>query len=138
VWKFRLDNRNLGLEKGWEQVAYDDHGWKEISTWNVFERQGYKGVDGRFWYRTKFQAPDFPKGKPIMLRFGSLDDDGDIYINGKLAHSRHLIMPDDWKTSFAFDVTDFIQAGKENVIAVRGYDAFGAGGVWRPVALYTE
>jgi len=138
VWKFRLDNRNLGLEEGWEQVAYDDRSWDGISTWNVFERQGYKGVDGRFWYRTKFQAPDFPKGRSIMLRFGSLDDDGDIYINGKLAHSRHLIMPDAWKTSFAFDVTDFIQAGKENVIAVRGYDAFGAGGVWRPVALYTE
>ena len=138
LWKFRLDNKNLGLEEGWEKVAYDDRGWNGISTWNVFERQGYKGVDGRFWYRTKFLAPDFPKGKTIMLRFGALDDDGDIYINGKLAHSRHLIMPDDWQTSFAFDVTDFIQTGKENVIAVRGYDAFGAGGVWRPVALYTE
>lgn len=138
VWKFRIDNKNLGLEEGWEKVAYDDRAWNGISTWNTFERQGYKGVDGRFWYRTKFQAPDFPKGKTIMLRFGSLDDDGDIYINGKLAHSRHLMMPDDWQTSFAFDVTDLIQPGKENVIAVRGYDGFGAGGVWRPVALYTE
>jgi len=27
---------------------------------------------------------------------------------------------------------------KENVIAVRGYDSLGKGGLWRPSALYTE
>ena len=138
VWKFQLDDKNTGLNEGWEKVAFKDGDWNEISTWNTFEKQGYKGVDGRFWYRTTFQAPDFPKGKTIRLRFGSLDDDGDIYINGKLAHSRRLVMPDDWRSSFAFDATDFILPGQKNVIAVRGYDAAGAGGIWRPVALYTE
>jgi len=138
VWKFRLDDKNAGLNEGWETVTFEDGNWKGISTWNTFEKQGYTGVDGRFWYRTTFQAPDFPKGKTIMLRFGSLDDDGDIYINGKLAHSRQHLMPDDWQSSFAFDATDFILPGQKNVIAVRGYDAAGAGGIWRPVALYTE
>ena len=28
--------------------------------------------------------------------------------------------------------------GIENVIAVRGYDSFGAGGIWRPCALHTD
>jgi hypothetical protein len=46
--------------------------------------------------------------------------------------------PDDWKSSFAFDATPFLLPGKENVIAVRGYDSFGAGGIWKPVAIYTE
>jgi hypothetical protein len=72
------------------------------------------------------------------MRIGSLDDDGDIYINGQLAYSRKMAGPDDWKSSFAFDVTPFLIPGKENVIAVRGYDSFGAGGIWRPCAIYTE
>ena len=38
----------------------------------------------------------------------------------------------------AFDATPFLKPGKANVIAIRGYDAFGAGGLWRPCALYTD
>lgn len=138
VWKFRIDADDIGLKEKWEEADYKDSGWRDISTWQPFEKQGNKGVDGRFWYRVKFQAPKFPDGKRIFLRFGSVDDEGDIYINGQLAHSRHHLLPDDWKTSFEFDATDFIRPGAENVIAVRGYDSTGAGGIWRPVALYTK
>lgn len=139
VWQFKLDYKNIGLKQGWETVAYNDKkGWNPISTWNFFERQGYKNVDGRFWYRLKFKAPQFPAGKKIFLRIGSLDDAGDIYINGKLAYSRKFGGNDDWQSSFVFDATKFIIPGKENLIAVRGFDSFGAGGLWRPCALYTD
>jgi hypothetical protein len=138
VWKFRLDYRDEGLLKGWEKSDYDDKGWQPASTGDYMERQGNFAAGGRFWYRVKFQAPKFPAGKKIVMRIGSLDDDGDIYINGQLAFSRKMAGPDDWKSSFAFDATPFLLPGKENVIAVRGYDSFGAGGIWKPCAIYTE
>ena len=139
VWKFTVDYEDQGLREGWQRVDLDDSkNWQPISTWDFFESQGYKFIGGRFWYRVRFAAPLFPKGKKVILRIGSLDDGGDIYINGKLAYSRKHENPDDWQSSFAFEVTAFIAPGQENVIAVRGYDSFGAGGIWRPCALYTD
>ena len=139
VWKFTVDYEDKGLREGWQKVELDDgQTWQPISTWNFFESQGYQEIGGRFWYRLRVKAPVFPAGKRIFLRIGSLDDGGDIYINGKLAYSRKHVNPDDWQSSFAFEVTAFIVQGKENVIAVRGYDSFGAGGIWRPCALYTD
>jgi len=138
IWKFQIDHNRVGLDKGWEKTGFNDQGWRTISTWNGFESQGNKDVDGQFWYRLKFTAPSFPDGKKVFLRIGSLDDDGDIYINGVLAHSRRFVKVDDWKTSFVFDATDFIKSGEDNVIAIRGNDAAGGGGLWRPTALYTN
>ena len=138
IWEFKLDYKNEGLNKGWEKVNYKGKGWNKISTWNFFERQGYKSIDGYFWYRVKFKAPKFPAGKMILMRIGSLDDAGDIYINGKLAYSRKFRTTNDWQTSFEFDVTKFIKQGQKNTIAVNGFDSFGAGGLWRPSAIYTN
>lgn len=139
LWKFRVDFEDKGLQEGWHKTDCDDNkGWNLLSTWDCFENQGYAGVDGRFWYRLEFAAPQFPAGRKILMRIGSLDDDGDIYINGEKAHSRKMTNPDDWQSSFAFDVTPFVKPGQKNVIAVRGYDSMGAGGIWRPCALYTE
>lgn len=139
VWKLRIDYEDMGLKEGWHKPDYDDSkGWQPLSTWDCYENQGYAEVDGRFWYRVAFPAPPFPAGKKIIMRIGSLDDDGDIYINGERAYVRKHIHPDDWQSSFAFEVTALIKPGQTNVIAVRGYDAMGAGGIWRPCALYTE
>ena len=138
MWKFKIDHQRVGLDEGWEKSDYKDEDWRTISTWNSFEPQGNRLVDGQFWYRLEFKAPHFPAGKRVFLRIGSLDDEGDIYINGTLAYSRRYVKVDDWKTSFAFDVTDFIKQGEDNVIAIRGNDAAGGGGLWRPVALYTD
>lgn len=139
IWKFKVDDEDKGLQEGWQAVDCDDSlGWQTISTWNFFESQGYKEINGRFWYRLKVDIPAFPAGRRVFMRIGSLDDDGDIYINGQLAHARKHVYPDDWQSSFVFDATPFLKPGEANVVAIRGYDAFGAGGLWRPCALYTD
>jgi hypothetical protein len=134
-WKFRIDPLDTGLANGWEKPAFEDNAWRTLSTWAPFEGQGNKSVDGRFWYRVSFDAPPMAKGGKVFLRFGGLDEDGEIYLNGQLAYTRRHLQPDDWQTSFAFDATALLRPGEKNVIAVRGYDSTGAGGIWRPVAL---
>jgi hypothetical protein len=139
VWRFKIDYDEKGLAEGWKEAGFDDSkGWQSLSTWNVFEAQGYVDIGGRFWHRLKFKAATFPAGKRIFLRIGSLDDAGDIYLNGQLACSREMKTPDDWKSSFVFEVTPLLKPGDDNVIAIRGYDSCGAGGLWRPCALYTD
>ncbi len=135
-WKFQFDVNGHGLEKNWNAVDFDDSKWPEISTWATFEEQGYAEVDGRFWYRTAVDVPKFKDGEKIILRIGSLDDDGEVYVNGKLVYRcTDAAM---WDKSFAVDVSDVIKPGQRNVIAVRGYDATGGGGLWRPSAIYSQ
>lgn len=136
VWKFSLDIDRNGMEKGWSRPEFDDARWVNLSTYNFYEQQGYP-YDGRFWYRVRFKAPEFPAGKKVALVIGSLDDDGDVYLNGRLVHRRLHLEPNDWQTSFEIDVTEALRPGEENVIAVHGNDESGAGGIWKPCALYT-
>lgn len=146
-WKFRMDPEDADVSNPggggggpppWSKPEFDDSEWVEISTFNSFDAQGFSGYAGVFWYRLSFKAPAFPRGKRVWLRIGALDDDGAVYLNGRLVGERENIRVDDWKNSFAFDVTDSIRPGRKNVVAIRGLNAFGAGGLWKPVGLYTR
>lgn len=138
IWKFKPDLDRSGIEKSWPRPDFDDSEWNRLSTYNFYEKQGFDGYDGAYCYRVTFTAPVFPQGKRIILRIGSLDDEGDIYVNGRLAHERRHLEPLNWKTSFAVDVTDHLKPGLPNTIAVLGNDEYGMGGLWRPCALYTQ
>ncbi len=137
IWRFRIDYLDIGRTEKWHRPDYQvGDGWQPLSTWNTFAPQGYRQVHGRFWYRLEFDAPRFPEGKTIIMRMGSLDDEGEIYLNGNLVFEQDN--PENWNRSLAFDITPYINQGQRNVLVVRGYDAFGAGGLWRPCAIYTE
>jgi len=138
IWKFRLDVDNKGIDEGWVKTDFDDTkgGWNPISTWNFVESQGYKKTDGYFCYRLKFKAPKFPSGKKVFLGIGSLDDTGDIYLNGIKVGSQPD--PKAWNESFVLDVSKNLKQGEENVLVVYGYDAGGGMGIWRPSAIYTD
>ena len=138
LWKFHIDYENKGVERGYFKIDYDDSkGWPMLSSWNMPSFQGYNSqVGGDFWYRLKFKAPLFPVGKKIFLRIGSLDDTGDVYLNGVKVGSQSD--PLNWDKSFVMDVSKEIKPGEENILAIHGYDCGGGEGVWRPSALYTD
>ena len=137
IWKFRVDPLDQGVEKGYFKTDHVEKiEWRPISTWDFPSRQGYTFIGGDFWYRLKFKAPEFPAGKKVYLRIGSLDDTGDVYLNGVIVGKQPECR--NWDKSFAIDVTKEIKSGKENIIAVHGYDSGGAEGIWRPSALYTD
>lgn len=147
MWKFQIAPEDPPITNAEESSAelplpskpeFDDSRWPELSIFNTFDDQGFPDYYGVFWYRLTFNAPLFPEETRIWLRIGALDDDGEIYLNGKLVEKRTGIRSSDWKTSFAFDVTDTLRQGRQNVIAIRGLNVFGAGGLWRPVGLYAR
>jgi len=145
IWKLKLDPRGVGEKENWDAPGLDDgekNGWQNVSTWNFIESQGYGSsrlIDGDFWYRLSFKAPEFPAGKKVLLRIGALDDEGTLYLNGVKVADRQMGKDGHaWNMSFAVDVTQTIKPGQENLLAVHGYDAEGAAGIWRPCALYTE
>ena len=69
-----------------------------------------------WWYRTEFQIPDEYDGKRICLHFNGINFKANIWLNGKkLADSEDVSGP---FRVFEFDITELVQFGKTNALAV--------------------
>jgi exo-1,4-beta-D-glucosaminidase len=69
-----------------------------------------------WWYRKEFSVPASYKGQTVWLAFRGINYRADIWINGKkLASSGQVVGA---FRRYEFDVTQFVQAGAKNVVAV--------------------
>ncbi len=69
------------------------------------------------WYRKTFTVPASMKGKNILLHFGAVDWEAEVFVNGKKA-----ILHKGGYDPFSVDISSFITAGKEQEIIVRVWD----------------
>ena len=143
-WRFRADGGNLGLGKGWSAPGFDDSGWFLIDSGLPWDEHGYRAYDGYGWYRQSLRAPALPAGKRIYLAFGAVAHGAEVYVNGHLAGEHNMdgwahAFGDPWRKRFLIDVTEVLEEGRDNTIAVRvvDYGPWG-GGIWKPVKLVAE
>ncbi len=143
-WRFRADWRNLGLQDGWSDPELDDSTWSLIDSGLPWDNHGYRAYDGYGWYRQTLRAPILPAGKKIHLAFGAVAHGAEVYVNGQLAGQHNMdgwayAPGDPWKKRFLIDVSEVLEAGRDNTIAVRvvDYGPWG-GGIWKPVKLIAE
>ncbi|MEI6753739.1 MAG: glycoside hydrolase family 2 TIM barrel-domain containing protein [Paludibacter sp.] len=145
-WKFcRGDFQNI------LKPDFDDSKWEIVSiphTWNkedgVDEIRGYyRGIS---YYRRTINIPIERKGKQVFVVFKGVNQETELFINGKLAGS-HV----GGYTRFCFDITDKLNFGQannfvvkvnnrsnENIPPLSGDFTF-FGGIYRDVSLlYTE
>ncbi len=129
-WKFEIgDNRRYA------DPMFDDKKWGEIFVPANWENEGFPGYDGYAWYRKSFTLPAEAKGKRLVLNLGFVDDVCAVYVNGTLVGEGGRFEPNyqtgyDREQRFNLPV-DALQYGKENIIAVRVYDAMQGGGIVR-------
>ncbi len=129
-WKFEIgDNRRYA------DPLYDDKKWGEIFVPANWENEGYPGYDGYAWYRRTFILPADIKGKQLILNLGFVDDVCAVYVNGTQVGEGGRFEPD-YQTGYDREQKfilpdDALHFGKENVIAVRVYDAMQGGGIVR-------
>lgn len=78
---------------------------------------GSLSADSLLWYSREFIIPEAWKGKEIMLNFGAVDWQCEIYINGKPAggHTGGY-------SPFSLNISRYIKRGKSNTLTVRVYD----------------
>ncbi len=60
------------------------------------------------------EAPDDWKGKKVLLNFGAVAHETEVFCNGQLAASHHC-----GYTAFTADISELLHYGEDNVIAVR-------------------
>jgi hypothetical protein len=134
-WQFRPDPENVGLSQKWFAKAPAAGDWHPIEIGKFWEEQGWD-YDGVAWYRTTFNLKDLPAGKKIYLAFGAVDEDAQVWLNGKKIGA-HELGELGWDEVFEFDVTPLLHAG-DNEVAVRVFDRTGPGGIWKSVKLLTS
>lgn len=69
---------------------------------------------GIVWYRKHFMLPESDKGKKVFLEFEGARQAAEVFVNGK-----YLLLSEDGTMAFGLDITDYLNAGGENIIAVR-------------------
>lgn len=137
-WRFtRQDNPDF------VQVTLDDSKWKQVTVPHDWAIEGPFSIDndkqnvaiaqdgqkdamehagrtgglpfvGAGWYRTSFEVPDYRPGKKVTLIFDGAMSRAEVYVNGQKAGY--------WPygyNSFWMDITPFVKAEGENVLAVR-------------------
>jgi len=120
-WKFILgDPSNASTsnfeDKNWRLLDLP-HDW---SIEGIIDKSNPSGGDGGFfptgigWYRKTFTAPMAWKGKQVSAYFEGVYMNSEVFINGK-----SLGVHPYGYTTFTYDLTTYLNVGKQNVIAVR-------------------
>lgn len=135
-WKF-----NIGDDTTWAGYYYNDLDWDEIHVPSAWEDEGYYDYNGYAWYRKRFDISENVNNKSIYLHLGYIDDVDQVYLNGKLINGSGSFPPN-FETAYNANREYFIPSSllntkKENVIAVRVYDARLSGGIhYGDISLY--
>jgi hypothetical protein len=70
----------------------------------------------RLWYRRSFTVPAAWKGKNVVINFGAVDWESEVFING-----RSLGVHKGGYDAFSYDITPYLVKGKQEII-VRVFD----------------
>lgn len=146
-----------GAAPGAERPAFDDAAWRPVELphdWSIEDLPGTSSpfspgavsqVSGGFttggtgWYRKTFALPAGPPGQRVQLLFEGVYMNAEVWLNGQRLGSHPY-----GYTSFWYDVTDQVQAGAANVVAVQvrneGQNSrwYSGSGIYRHVWLTTR
>jgi len=121
-----------GGDQGAERQKYDDSNWRKLDLphdWSIENLPGTESpftptaigqtgtgftVSGIGWYRKIFRVEEKEKGNRFQIQFDGVYMNAEVWINGQSV-GKHPY----GYTGFQFDITDKIQFGQENTIAVK-------------------
>ncbi len=131
------------------QPQFDDASWRKINLphdWGVElpfvddpaqNSRGYKPLGRKYpetsvgWYRRTFRIPMEDQGRRIYLDFDGAFRNTLVFCNGVYLGSN-----DDGYTPFGFDVSNFLNYGGDNAIAVRVAASYGGGWFYEGAGIY--
>jgi beta-glucuronidase len=112
IWDFQTDPGLAGRSAGWPLALPSPRPIAVPGSWNE-QYEDLHGYLGLSWYLKRAWVPSSWKGQRIMLRVGSANYFGTVYVNGVEAGSHeggHL--------PFAFDISPLVRWDEENVFAI--------------------
>lgn len=113
LWDFQLDPNDIGEQAGWTNGLVSPRQIAVPASWNEQFQDTRDYLDAA-WYARKFYVPGGWRGQRVFLRIGSANYAAQVWINGQPVGEHaggHL--------PFAFDVTDRVNWGGENLVVIR-------------------
>ena len=80
----------------------------------------------RLWYRKEFSIPDGWEGKKIIIHFGAIDWESEVFINGK-----SVGMHQGGYDEISYDITPYLHNSEQQELLVRVYDPTEKAGIPR-------
>lgn len=116
-WEFEIDHGNSGKERRFfEREKLDSKILVPFCPESKLSGVEYKDFMAAVWYRREFTVPEDWFAQRIILHFGAVDYDTEVWVNGKSVGTHR-----GGYTSFSFDITDFVRKGT-NVLTVCAQD----------------
>ncbi len=138
TWRF-----SIGDNPDWKDVDFNPNNWDYVSLPQRWEDAGYINYDGFAWYRKSFRYESDINRSDLLLVLGYIDDVDEVYFNGQLL-GKTGVFPPVVKTSFTqlrkyHLPVDLINLEGENIIAIRVYDEYETGGLYKgPIGIYYD
>ncbi len=127
-WRFQPASKDVSDEQKVVSADFNDASWNLIGAtqpWERFEvdQQGitirpFEHHHGPSWYRRKLPRVERTDHQRLLLCFGGVKGDAEVWLNGKLV-GRSPTTAATAEAPFCFDVTSAMEAVEEGVIAVR-------------------
>lgn len=147
VWKFRPDPADAGETAKWFDTEPGDS-WSDIRTDASWRTQA-PGKDhrGTAWYAVTFTTPPLPEKtvgvdllaaelRRIFLRFGAVDGQCWVWLDGKPIGSQVKPAATMWDKPFAIDLgSESVRPGQTHRLVVKVRKDQANAGIWRPVEL---
>jgi sialate O-acetylesterase len=132
AWRQKVEATDAGFAGGkpaWNAVDLDDSAWAEIELPNLWETQGYRGLDGYVWFRREINLPEAWAGKDLELHLTGINDANQAWFGG--VQIADFADQPGLETPRRYDVPGRAVRAGTNVIAVRVYDMGNNGGFVR-------
>ncbi|MEO5712179.1 MAG: beta-galactosidase GalA [Luteolibacter sp.] len=137
-----------GFGSGASAAKFDDSGWRKLDLphdWAVelpfnergSNSHGNKAIGRNFpensvgWYRRKFTVPASDLGKRVSVEFDGVFRDSIVWING-----HYLGTEESGYSGFSRNLTEYLNYGGENVIAVRADASLEEGWFYEGAGIY--
>ncbi len=113
-WSYAFDFVGSGLEKGYpSKEKFDGKITVPFAPESKLSGVGYTDFINHIWYQRKITIPAGWSGKNVLLNFGAVYYNSEIYIDGKFA-GRHF----GGTSSFSIDITKFVTPGNTHNLVV--------------------
>ncbi|WP_315795693.1 glycoside hydrolase family 2 protein [Paenibacillus sp. BIC5C1] len=118
TWQFEMDHGKSGKERGYEQSEHALSGTITVPFCPESKLSGVAYTDfmAAVWYKREFSIPETWMNGRILLHFGAVDYEAEIWVNGKAA-GRHR----GGYSPFHLDITSHVSPGA-NVVTVYAED----------------
>lgn len=135
-WSFKTDPDDKGIVLGWMKAQYSDTDWSLLDADRWWQEQGYSDYHGVAWYRKVFNCPQLNETDKLLLYFGAVDGDAEVYLNGDKIGTHDLGEgAQNWDKPFYFDISDSVKKNKKNTLVVRVRKMYAMSGIFKGVRM---